>query len=98
MYTKDTYRQICARVTLGFIIGLLLVFASAQLFLGVNWTEELNTIIDESLMMSEEIMEQFGSAAQIEDQMTQIREQMKNLTLLIRSEERRVGKDSRSIW
>src|SRR5699024_12597158 len=44
---------------------------------------ELNTIIDESLMMSEEIMEQFGSAAQIEDQMTQIREQMKNLTLLI---------------
>src|SRR5699024_12260026 len=76
IYNKDTSQQTWATGTLGFIIGLLLVFASAQLFLGVNWTEELNTIIDESLMMSEEIMEQFGSAAQIEDQMTQIREQM----------------------
>src|SRR5699024_7337638 len=76
IYNKDTSHQTWAKGTLGFIIGLLLVFASAQLFLGVNWTEELNTIIDESLMMSEEIMEQFGSAAQIEDQ-------MKNLTLLI---------------
>src|SRR5690625_4929798 len=83
IYNKDTSHQTWAKGTLGFIIGLLLVFASPQLFLGVNWTEELNTIIDESLMMSEEIMKQFGSAAQIEDQMTQIREQMKNLTLLI---------------
>src|SRR5699024_12873644 len=59
------------------------VFASGELCIRVNWTEEMNTMIDESLMMSEEIMEQYGSAAQIEDQMKQIREQMKNLTLLI---------------
>src|SRR5699024_2023844 len=55
IYNKDTSHQSWAKGTLCFIIGLLLVFSSAQLFLGVNWTEELNTIIDESLMMSEEI-------------------------------------------
>lgn len=72
IYNKESSHQTWAKGTLGFIIGLLLVFVSAQLLLGINWTTELNTIIDESLVMSEEIMEQFGFTGQLEDQMAQI--------------------------
>src|SRR5690625_5214604 len=51
IYNKETTNLSWPKGTLSFIIDLLLVFASAQLLLGENWTEELNTIIDNSFMM-----------------------------------------------
>src|SRR5699024_11598308 len=73
IYNKDTSHQTWAKGTPGFIIGLLLVSASAQLCLGVNWTEELSTILDESLMMSEWNMSDYVSVGQHKDKTIQIR-------------------------
>lgn len=83
IYSKESSYQTWAKGTIGFIIGLLLVFVSAQLLLGINWTTELDTIIEESLVTSESIMQQLGFTDQVEEQMALITEQMKNLLLLI---------------
>ncbi|HLQ83297.1 MAG TPA: YybS family protein [Pseudogracilibacillus sp.] len=83
LYNKENSHQVWAKGTLGFIIGMMLVFIFAQFFLGINWEQELNTMIDESFTMTEEIMVQTGTDNQVNEQLTLIKEQMQNLTLLI---------------
>lgn len=83
LYNKETSYQTWAKGTLGFIIGMLIVFLAAQFILGINIETELNTLIDESFEMTEKIMEQAGNTEQIEEQMTLIKEQMQSMTLFI---------------
>lgn len=83
LYNKENSYQTWAKGALGFILGMLIVFLAAQFVLGINIETELNTLIDESFEMTEKIMEQAGNAGQLEEQMTLVKEQMQNITLLI---------------
>lgn len=83
LYNKESSHQVWAKGTLGFIIGMLLVFIFAQFLLGINWERELNTAIDESFSMTESMIDQTGTTGQVEEQMSLLKEQMQNVTLLI---------------
>jgi uncharacterized protein YybS (DUF2232 family) len=56
-----------ARGTLGFVIGLLLVFVFSQVLFSINLVEEFEVILAESMDMSSSFMEQFGAAEQTEE-------------------------------
>lgn len=56
-----------ARGTLAFIVGLLFVFIFSQVILSVNFVEQFETIVTDSMEMSSEMMEQFGAAEQVEE-------------------------------
>lgn len=83
LYNKESSHQAWAKGTLGFIIGMLLVFLFAQFLLGINWERELNTAIEESFTMTEAIIDQTGTTGQVEEQMNLLKEQMQSVTLLI---------------
>ncbi|WP_163969294.1 YybS family protein [Oceanobacillus halotolerans] len=65
-----------ARGTVGFIAGLLFVFLFSQVIFQVNWMEELDQTIQESMEMSRSTLEQFGLGEQTEEQFEIIEEQM----------------------
>src|SRR5690625_2527281 len=48
------------RGTLGFIAGLLFIYIFTQVFLQVNWTNEIDLLMNESIEMSREMMQEFG--------------------------------------
>ena len=60
IHMRLTAYETWARGAVGFIGGLLFVFLISQLLMGVNWTEEIDTLVDESLKTSQAIMEQAG--------------------------------------
>lgn len=55
-----------ARGTLGFIAGLLFVFVFSQVLLSVNFAEELESIMNDSMEMSTSFMESLGVGDQAE--------------------------------
>lgn len=69
-----------ARGTLGFIIGLLFIFAFSQVVFSVNLVNELKVIITDSMDMSASIMEQFGASGQTE-QMEELLLQQVNMLI-----------------
>ncbi|MGM8366678.1 YybS family protein [Virgibacillus sp. W0181] len=71
-----------ARGTVGFIAGLLFVFIASQFVLGVNWTEEIDILVDESMETSTALLEQAG-LDQSEDQQELVREQMNMMKNLL---------------
>lgn|SRR5690625_2381148 len=72
-----------ARGTIGFIAGLLFIFLFTQYFLEINWASEIDLVVDESFQISKELMEQFGIAAQIEQELNIIQEQLSFITNLM---------------
>lgn len=72
-----------ARGTIGFIVGLLFLFLFTQSFLDINWTSEIDTMINESLQLSKELIEQFGLANEAGQEISMIEEQLLYITELI---------------
>lgn len=72
-----------ARGTIGFIIGLLFIFLFTQFVLNVNWVEEIEIIIDESINVSSQLIEQIGMEEPIDEQMEMIEEQLSMIIHLI---------------
>lgn len=75
MFHRSTPYETWARGTVGFIIGLLFIFITTQLLLDVNFMEELDVLMDESMEMSQAILEQAG-LEQSEQQMEFVEQQM----------------------
>ncbi|WP_188455424.1 YybS family protein [Virgibacillus oceani] len=72
-----------ARGTVGFVIGIVFIFLVTQLVFDVNIVNEMDSMIDESMQISQDIMEQFGLAEQAEEQMELIDQSVAMLKNLI---------------
>lgn len=59
--------EIWARGSIGFVIGLLLLFLFSQLVLQINWATEIDQLMKESMQMSQDIMKQFNMKEQSEE-------------------------------
>ncbi|WP_249872287.1 YybS family protein [Oceanobacillus saliphilus] len=53
-----------ARGTLGFVVGLLFIFVFSQVLFSVNWVQEFEVILTDSMEMSASLMETLGVAGQ----------------------------------
>ncbi|WP_067727785.1 YybS family protein [Oceanobacillus damuensis] len=67
IYKEYSPYETWARGTFGFVIGLLFVFVSSQMIFSVNWVDELEVMVTDSLEMSSSLMESFGVAEQSEE-------------------------------
>ncbi|RWZ54705.1 DUF2232 domain-containing protein [Halobacillus fulvus] len=74
-----------AQGSIGFIIGLLGVYLSTQLFFGVNWTEEIRNSLNEGFTMTENLLGGLMSSEQSELQLEAVREQVNTLPDIIPS-------------
>lgn len=72
-----------ARGTIGFVAGLLVTFVFSQVVFDVNWIDELNTMLTESMQTSQDIMNQFGLAQLTEEEMKVVNEQLSMITNLL---------------
>lgn len=76
IHKKVSPYETLARGTLGFIVGLLFIVVSSQVFLSVNFVDQFELIVEDSLEMSSEWMEQIGSGEQVEQMEEMLRLQM----------------------
>ncbi|AXI11030.1 DUF2232 domain-containing protein [Oceanobacillus zhaokaii] len=60
IYKNLSAYETLARGTFGFIIGLLFSFVFTQVALDVNFVEDMNEMVEESMTMSSNLIEQFG--------------------------------------
>src|SRR5699024_8170703 len=65
-----------ARGTLGFIIGMIVVFAILQFVAGINIYDQIDVAIDDSIAMAQTIMDQVGLNENADEQMKLIEDQM----------------------
>jgi uncharacterized protein YybS (DUF2232 family) len=71
------------RGAIGFIAGFVLLFLFAQFILQVNFMHELDVMLNESMDMSEQLLDRFGIAGQSGDTMELMRKQMASVLDLI---------------
>lgn len=72
--------------TVGFLLGLVSVFLVTQMLFGVNWIDEINTMLDESFAMTEGMMDSFiGENEATEEQMQALQEQVQQFPDIIPS-------------
>ncbi|MBT2217250.1 YybS family protein [Virgibacillus dakarensis] len=83
MYRNLSAYETWARGTVGFVIGLVLLFLITQLVLDVNIVEQINAMIDQSMEQSQKLMEQFGLTDQAAEQLALVEQQMDMLKNLI---------------
>src|SRR5690625_52995 len=76
IHQKQSVYETWARGTVGFIIGILFAFLFSQFVLQVNWSEEIDTVINESMEMTEAFVTQFGMEDEIKDQLDFLEQQM----------------------
>jgi len=81
--SKVSAYETWARGTIGFIVGFLFVFLFTQFVLNINWTKEIDLIVEESIEISEQFTEQVGLGGQSEEQMQFLQEQLSMLKNLI---------------
>ncbi|WP_082232013.1 YybS family protein [Halobacillus massiliensis] len=79
MHKKRSAYETWASGSLGFIIGLVSVFLITQLLFGMNWMDEIQTALDESFSMAENMMGAFGSSEEVQQQLTGMEEQIRAL-------------------
>lgn len=72
-----------ARGSIGFVAGLLFLFLFSQFALQINWVQEIDQLVEESVEMSRQLTEQFGLGEQSEDQIERLEEQLVILKDLI---------------
>ncbi|SFB30061.1 Uncharacterized conserved protein YybS, DUF2232 family [Lentibacillus halodurans] len=72
-----------ARGTIGFVVGIVLVFVFSQYIFQMNLVNEINQMIQQSITMSQDVMEQFGLNELTEEQMGMVTEQLGVLTDLL---------------
>ncbi|WP_373894365.1 YybS family protein [Virgibacillus natechei] len=81
IYQNASAYETWARGTFGFIVGLLFVFVYSQLLFDVNWIEEFEAALTESMQMSAGLLEQFGAGGQqLEEARELLEEQVGLLT------------------
>lgn len=88
MIGSSIYKQLSpyetlARGTFGFIVGLVFIFVISQLVFDVNIVQEVDTMIDQSLNMSKDMMDQLGFANMAEDQLAIVEQQIEMFKNLI---------------
>ncbi|WP_430789585.1 YybS family protein [Virgibacillus flavescens] len=83
MHKKLTAYETWARGTLGFVVGLLLIFLISQLLFNVNLLDEIYSTIDASMQTSQQLMNQIGLGAQSEEQLQLMEEQLDMLKVLL---------------
>ncbi|WP_181350743.1 YybS family protein [Thalassobacillus sp. CUG 92003] len=84
MHQKRNAYETWAAGSIGFIIGLVIVFASSQLLFNVSWTETVQTTIDQALRNAETMLNNFGGGAS-EEQLALLEEQVSSWPDLIPS-------------
>ncbi|GAA0608186.1 YybS family protein [Virgibacillus siamensis] len=72
-----------ARGSIGFVIGLLFTFLFSQIVFDVNWINELNTMLTESMQMSQNFMNQFGLEQLTDEEWNTVKEQLSMITNLL---------------
>lgn len=83
IYHKLSPYETWARGTIGFVIGLVLIFVFSQFVFQVNLVNEIDNMVQESIATSQEVMEQFGLSDMPEEQLSMVTEQMGMLTDLL---------------
>lgn len=82
IHKKVSAYETWARGAFGFAIGLLLIFVISQTVFQVQWVDELDGMITESMEMSTNLFKEFGMKEQAEEAQTMIHDQvdlLKNL-------------------
>src|SRR5699024_5623714 len=69
-----------ARGTVGFIIGLVFAFVFTQLVLHVNWMDEMEQMMREYTQMTKDLMAQFGTLDQADEQLALMEEELLRMT------------------
>ncbi|PAV28469.1 hypothetical protein CIL05_16160 [Virgibacillus profundi] len=67
MFQKSSAYETWARGTLGFIAGLLFVFVFSQIMFDINWVDEFEQTVTESMEMSSSILEEIGVGEQTDE-------------------------------
>ncbi|MFD1362664.1 YybS family protein [Lentibacillus salinarum] len=83
IYRNFSAYETLARGTIGFVIGMVFIFAFGHLAFQVNLVTEINQSMQESLTMSQDMMAQFGLAELSEEQVNMVTEQLAMLTDLL---------------
>src|SRR5699024_2291069 len=60
LHHRSSAYETWVRGSMGFIVGLLLVFLFAQLLLHVDFAAEMDTVLGESVELSEQLLEKYG--------------------------------------
>ncbi|MBP1971032.1 uncharacterized protein YybS (DUF2232 family) [Virgibacillus natechei] len=79
IYQNVSAYETWARGTFGFIIGLLFVFVYTQVLFDINWIEEFELIVAQSMQMSTELLEQFGVGSEQATEAQEMMEEQVNL-------------------
>src|SRR5699024_12453704 len=74
IHDKLTPYETWARGTLGYVFGLLFVFLFTQYFLNINYSQELQIVIDESLQTTMGLLQNVGLENQQLDEIQQLME------------------------
>ncbi|MFD1019431.1 YybS family protein [Thalassobacillus hwangdonensis] len=86
LHRKRSPYETWAIGSVGFIIGLVLVFLLTQVLFGVNWIEEVKTMMDESFMITENIMQQMpGDTEEVGQQIDAMKEQINRFPIYLPS-------------
>lgn len=83
IYKKVTAYETWTRSTYVFAIGLLFAFIFTQMILNVNWADQLNQMVTESMEMSANLLKDFGIGDQAKEAQEVIQTQMDKLQNLI---------------
>lgn len=76
MYQKSSAYETWARGTLGFVIGLLFVFVFSQIMFDINWVDEFEKAVTDSMEMSQGLLEDMGVGEQSEEVQEMIQAQI----------------------
>jgi len=76
IFQKRSAYETWARGTIGFVVGILFLFFFSQFILQVNWSQEIDMVIQDSIEMTEAIVTQFGMEEEMGDQLQLIEQQM----------------------
>lgn len=83
IHKKLSAYETWARGTVGFLVGLLFLFVFSQFVFQINWVNEIEQMMTESMQMSQEFMKQLGFAGQSEAAIDLLKERMGMLTTLL---------------
>jgi uncharacterized protein YybS (DUF2232 family) len=83
VYKKLSAYETWARGTFGFAIGLLFVFVFSQLVFDVNWVDQLEEMVTESMEMSTSLLKDLGVGQQTDQVQELMHEQMELMRNLL---------------
>ncbi|MCP3032172.1 YybS family protein [Halobacillus sp. A1] len=79
MHKKRDPYETWAQGSIGFIIGIVSVYLITQLFMGLNWAEEIRNASQEAFSMTEGLLGSFGGGETSEEQLASLEEQVQAL-------------------